>query len=145
MKKKPNKIEDRIKALIAEATKDLKMDLLSLDTNCLEQPDLYLKWSERLNLCDSTLKRIQNNLTQFKASAYLKAKDQAEASFKKITEAQASAEYRVLGRYKILKVQEESCERKRQALMSIVNAFMQRRSMLETLCRLHGQDYFQGS
>ena len=36
--------------LSVEAGKDLQIDPLSLDKNCIEQADLYLKWSERLNV-----------------------------------------------------------------------------------------------
>jgi hypothetical protein len=130
--------------LAREAKRDLKMDKLELDKNCLEQADLYLKWSERLNVVDTKLRKCQADLTAFKASAYIKAKSDAEARLTKITEAQASAAYRVQARYKVLKVREGRLQAERDSLQSVVSAFIQRRAMLETLVKLHGQDYFQG-
>jgi hypothetical protein len=130
--------------LAKEAGKDLKIDPLSLDKNCIDQADLYLKWSERLNVVDDKLRRCQADLTAFKARAYIKAKDDAEARLVKITEGQASAAYRVQATYKVLKEREARLQAERDSYQSVVSAFIQRRSMLETMAKLHGQDYFQG-
>lgn len=132
------------KKFLEEAEKDLKIDKLSLDQDCIDQPEIYLKWSERLNEADEVLNKVRNQLTRYKAETYLKVKQDAEARLTKITEAQASAAYRIKGKYKQLKGCEERAEKTRLTLASIVNACIQRRCMLETLCKLHGQDYFHG-
>jgi hypothetical protein len=127
-----------------EAKKDLKIDPLSLDTNCQEQADLYLKWSERLNVIDNKLLRTEHALTAFKASAYITAKNDAANSLTKVSETQLSAMYRVQARYKLLRVRQERYQAERDSVQSVVSAMIQRRAMLETMVKLHGQDYFQG-
>jgi stress response protein YsnF len=147
MAKKHRKIDKTVRGrdlLQKEAKKDLKIDPLELDKNCMEQADLYLKYSERLNVVDNKLLRTEHALTAFKAGAYLKAKSDAANSLTKVSEAQASSMYRIQARYKVLKVRQERVQAERDSLQTVVNAFIQRRAMLETMVKLHGQDYFQG-
>ncbi len=138
-----SKIPDT-KTLMKEAKKDLKIDKFSLDKNCIQQPDLYLKWSERLNSAENAMEVIQHRLTQFKSKEYVRVKEQALIEGIKMTDAQAKSSYRSTSAYKAMTMSSEKISKKVAVLRSIVMAFVQRRSMLETLAKLHGQDYFHG-
>ena len=90
MKKEENKY-------LAEAKEQLEIDPMSLDENCIEQPILYLEWSERLNEVDTALQRCQHDQTAYKAEQYHKIRANMEKLGQRPTEAAIAAMYRDRG------------------------------------------------
>lgn len=125
--------------------KDIAIDETALDLDWLGQPALMMKYARHSAQMQKTLEETKQNLDIVKAEVALDIrKTPANYGIEKVTD--ASVESCILTTKKYKDAHKEYLEAKYEADMAkgAVNAFDQRKSALENLVKLHGQQYFAG-
>lgn len=124
---------------------DIEIDEEALDIACLDQPKLMLKYSRYAALKQKEADQLKEQLDVVKAGLDLDIRSNpTKYNLDKITEAAVTNTILLHREYSV--VQKLYTEAKYEANLAnkATVAFEQRKSMLETLTRLHGQQYFAG-
>ena len=125
--------------------KEVEINPNALDIEWLQQPSLFLKYSEAAAEARRDLDLAKERLDVIRAQIDKEIREDPEKfGVKKITEAVVSNTIVVQEKYR--QVYQEYVDLKYQAdlLTRVVSAFDQRKSALENLVRLYGQSYFAG-
>lgn len=124
---------------------DLYIEEDELDMECLEQPTLMLKYSRIASGLRQKADLAKESLDLVKATVEREVRDDPEEfGIPKITEAAVKAAILLDERYidanhKLIDAEYES-----RVAAGAVDATAARTKMLETMSRLHGQNYFAG-
>jgi hypothetical protein len=124
---------------------DVKIDETALDIECLEQPNLMLKYARHSARMIIALDQAKQDLDITKAEVDKEIREDPEAyGVKKVTEGSIQSAILTEDRYK--EAFQKYLDAKFEAEMAkgAVRAFEQRKDMLEALIKLHGQQYFAG-
>jgi hypothetical protein len=125
--------------------KDIEIDESALDIEWLEQPRLMLKYAKNAAEMQLDLDKAKQDLDIAKAEADKAIRENPERfGLEKVTEAAVSNAILISKDYK--QAYQTYLDTKYEVDMArgAVNAFEQRKSALENLVRLHGQQYFAG-
>ena len=121
---------------------DIQIDEDFLDVEWLEQPRLFLQYSRRASEARDEMERAKQLMDLTKAEVDLDVrKNPGNHKLEKVTEGAISAAILMDSRF-----QEALNEARHNynVLMGAVSAFEQRKTALENLVKLHGQNYFAG-
>ena len=124
---------------------DIKIDGDLLDVECLEQPRLMLRYTklEAQLEKEEDLAKENLNFVQAELDKAVRA-DPEKYGIEKLTEAGVKATILSQPDYKEANAKYIDAKFESKVATGAVKAFEQRKSMLETLARLHGQQYFAG-
>ena len=125
--------------------KDIEIDENSLDIEWLDQPKKMLKYAKHAAQMRRELDISKQNLDIAKSEADKKIRNNPEKyKIEKVTENTVAAAIIIESGYKT--AYEEYLEAKYESEMAsnALTAFEQRKSALENLVKLHGQQYFSG-
>jgi len=125
--------------------KDIIIDEEALDFECLEQPRLMLKYTRIEAESIKELDLASENLSLVRAELDKAIRlDPEKFGIEKVTETAITNV--ILSNEEYQKANKSLIEAKfdSKVAQGAVRAFDQRKSMLETLTRLHGQQYFAG-
>ena len=119
-----------------------KVDRRALDEQWEQQPGVFLEYAERLAEANADVDRLKDKLDSLKARLDGEVRARLSASVAKVTEAMVTAA--ITNDAEVLAISEDLREARKEAaiLKAEVQALDQRRSALENLVRLHGQEYF---
>lgn len=118
-----------------------EINRMALDTQWEEQPMLYLEHAERLAEANAAVDAIKDELERLKAEVDGEARGELSRNGK-FTEAMV-ASYIALDERMETKMKElREAQREAAACKADVIALDHRKSALENLVRLHGQEYF---
>lgn len=129
-------MKSQLQELFLELKQDCKINKNALDDECCQQALLYTKWSGRLARAQENLKRVELELTQYKASKMVEEKQ------KKTSDKAAESIYRISSRYSELNKKITRLQRTVDIAQAGVYSMMQRKNMLEALVRLKTADYY---
>jgi len=121
----------------------LKIDELELDKACLEQPQLYFKWSAKLADAKLLTEEARNNFEVVKAESAREIRNNpAKFNLEKVTE--GSVAEAVTNHPDVKRAQGELFDARhhQDVIAAMVIAIEQRKSMIQALVNLHGQNYF---
>ncbi len=125
--------------------KDVHINENDLDLECLEQPNLMRKYSQHLEFMKKERDRIKEKVDLVRAQLDKDIRSNPEEyDIAKITETVVSSAILMDPYYK--KASEEYLDAKYEAgvAQGVVSAIDARKTMLELLVKLHGQNYFAG-
>jgi len=128
-----------------EFEKDKRIDPLQLDVACIEQPDLFYKWSQMAIEAKGVADRAKLRLDVTEAQLQLECRrDPAAFGLNKSTEESVKAAVKASDTY--YKAAKKHLQAKETAALldKAVTAMEMRKRMLESLVTLHGQQYFAG-
>jgi len=119
-----------------------EVDRRALDEQWEQQPSVFLEYAERLAEANADVDRLKDKLDSLKARLDGEVRARLSASVAKVTEAMVTAA--ITNDAEVLAISEDLREARKEAaiLKAEVQALDQRRSALENLVRLHGQEYF---
>ena len=117
---------------------DLEIDQFNLDREWVQQPNLFMKYSQAAAEADAEVKQLHEKLKVLRSELILESR--TEGGAKNANEQEAY--YRTKPAFKKLKQKLIESEHEAQILQSTVFAFQQRKQALENLVKLHGQQYF---
>lgn len=123
----------------------IKIDEDALDIECLNQAENMLDITSEMANCQSTMDNLKDALDVIKAELDFKIrKNFGEYGLDKTTDALVANT--VLRQEEYQEASAEYLEAKHayQTAKGAVDAFEQRKSMIEALIKLHGQQYFAG-
>uniref|UniRef100_A0A6M3IPR3 Uncharacterized protein n=1 Tax=viral metagenome TaxID=1070528 RepID=A0A6M3IPR3_9ZZZZ len=121
----------------------LSIDLNALETEWINQPKLFFKYAKQLAGMKEKLDEVKGVVDLTKAELDSEIRENPEGfGIAKITETAISSA--IIKSPKMLKKQVELRTIKHEAdiLQAVVTALEQRKSALENLVKLHGQNYF---
>lgn len=123
-------------------SKDLSIDIDALHKEWLRQPSLFMEYAEECAEARRKLDKVKEGIDVLRAEKDTMIRQQWSATGIKCTEAQVSNHVLMDSDYK--KANEHLIELRYEYEMisSAVKAFEQKKSALENLVRLHGQQYF---
>ena len=125
--------------------KDIVIDENSLDLEWLEQPALMMKYSRHAAKMRREIDEVKQNLDIVKAEVDQKIrKNPGKYKIEKVTEGAISSAILVDNDYQEAYSAYLDAKYEADIAQSAVYAFEQRKSALENLVRLHGQQYFAG-
>jgi hypothetical protein len=125
--------------------REIEIDESSLDIEWLNQPMLFMKYSQHSAQMRRKVDEAKQNLDVVKAEVDRDIRENPDKyDISKITEGSVSSAILVSANYK--KAFKEYLDAKYEADMAqaAVIAFDQRKTALENMVRLHGQQYFAG-
>jgi hypothetical protein len=125
--------------------KDVRIDETALDVECLDQPSLMVKYARLLADAEQRLDEAKEALDLVKAELDKEIRsDPDRFDLAKATE--TSVANAVIMQPEYAEASNRMIEAKYEAkvLAGIVRAMDARKTMLETLVKLHGQQYFAG-
>lgn len=125
--------------------KDIAIDETALDLDWLDQPALMMKYARHSAQMRKNLEEAKQNLDIAKAEVDREIRENpAKFKIEKVTEGSVASA--ILTAQKYQDAHKAYLDSKFEADMSqgAVNAFDQRKSALENLVKLHGQQYFAG-
>lgn len=126
-------------------SRDIEIDPEALDVEWLNQPNLFLAYSQKKAEADREAKLLHEEFKSIKAELRLQAaKLGAKGLGVKDTSDNLDAWVRNQEDYKEAKEKLIEAEYEADMLSAAVYAFNHRRSALENLAKLHGQQYFAG-
>ena len=120
---------------------EIKIDPNALDVEWLEQPQLFMKYAEAAVNARTVMDRAKENLDVCRAELDLEVRSKFE---KKPTESQIANTIITEDRYKEENMKYIEAKHEYDILSAAVRAFDQKKSALENLVRLQGQQYFAG-
>ena len=125
--------------------KDMHIQEDALDFMCLEQPALTVKYSRMLAEARQTRDQAKEALDLVRAELDLQIRDNPE-KFKlpKVTEGSIASAILMNKRYQQAQKTLNDANFEVNVLQGVSNAIDHRKSMLEGLIKLHGQQYFAG-
>lgn len=118
---------------------DLKIDPDQLDVECLNQAEKFFKYSEQLAYADKAAKKAHEKVKVIRSELVKEAREEGAKNAN-----QEEAYYRTNRKHKEAKDELIEAEFEKDLLQASVFAFSHRKTMLENLIRLHGQNYFAG-
>ena len=124
---------------------DLEIDVDALDEEWLKQPQLFMSYCKAAVLAESAAKKAELNVKTVRSEIIAGAIEQAsKAGEKQPTGVMLEAFYRAHKEH--IEAKEEWIEATTEAdmLRNAIFAFQQRKTALEQLVLLHGQQYFAG-
>lgn len=123
---------------------ELGIDEYNLDRECLEQPTKFARFAKLAAWADRKAKRKDEKVKTVRSELIKEATENPEREIgKKSPNAQdIEAYYRRQERYKDAKQELINAQHEASLYAYIVSAFHQRRSMLENMVKLHGQNYY---
>lgn len=126
---------------------DLKIDSDALDIECLRQPSLFMEYSElcaeaRLEM-DKKKERVEVVRAEIDSAIRTSPKNYITQDVK-VTETSIAGTVVRQPEYRDAVKDYIEAKNRYELLNSVVKAFEQRKSTLEYLIRLHGQQYFSG-
>jgi len=121
---------------------DLEIDPDSLDVEWLGQAKLYRKYSEELAEAEKRMKRRKEKVETVRADLVLDAHRNGIEGLDKLTEAKVSAWIQLHPKFEEVKEEFFESEYEVSLLKGAVTAISQKKSALENLVTLHGQQYF---
>lgn len=125
--------------------KEIGIDPDALDVEWLNQPSLFLKYSEACAEARKKLDQAKERLDVVKADLDHRVReDPSVFGVQKVTEAAVSSAVTVHREYRESYKKYIDAKYEFDILSRAVQAFEQRKSALENLVRLHGQGYFAG-
>ncbi len=125
--------------------KDVRIDETALDVECLDQPSLMVKYTRLLADAEQRLDEAKEALDLVKAELDKEIRsDPDRFDLAKATE--TSVANAVIMQPEYAEASNRMIEAKYEAkvLAGVVRAIDARKTMLETLVKLHGQQYFAG-
>ncbi len=124
---------------------ELRIDDLNLDEEWAIQPQLFMKYAEACAQAKLDFDDAKGALDVVRAEVDLAVRDDPSmytGSDKKPTETQISNIITTEKQYKDAYKAQNIARHKYEIMLGAVRAFDQRKSTLENLVRLHGQNYF---
>lgn len=122
---------------------DLEIDPDNLDLEWLRQPDLFRRYSEESEFATTKVRRTHENLKTIRSELVLEVTNDPDlAGVSKATAPVIEAYYRTHKKYVKAKQNWMDAEEEAGLLRVAVFAFNQRKSALENLVKLNGQNYF---
>lgn len=126
---------------------DLKIDPDQLDIEWLEQPLLFHKYSSASAQANQFVRKCEELMKVVRSQLTLEASQKGEQVLGqriKPTAVNVEAYYRTHKDYIQAKTSLSEAQYEAEMLTNAVYAFHQRKSALENLIKLHGQNYFAG-
>ena len=124
---------------------DIRIDESSLDVEWLEQPRLMMKYTRHAVDMRQVMDLARENLDLCKAELDKEIRNDPESfGLAKITEGAINNTIIAQQEYKTASKQYLDAKYEYEVAQGAVRAFDQRKSALENLVRLHGQQYFAG-
>lgn len=124
---------------------DITIDPDSLDVEWMEQPRLMIKYSRHAAQMRKALDEAKQNLDIAKAEADKSLRNHPEKyGLSKVTDTAVANQILIHPKYKEAYSEYLDAKYESDMAISAVVAFEQRKSALENLVRLHGQQYFAG-
>jgi hypothetical protein len=125
--------------------KDVRIDETALDVECLDQPSLMVKYARLLADAERELDKAKEALDLVKAELDKEIRSDPD-KFDLIKATETSVANTVIMQPKYVEASNRVIEAKYEAkvLAGVVRAMDARKTMLETLVKLHGQQYFAG-
>jgi hypothetical protein len=119
-----------------------EVDRRALDEQWESQPALFLEYAEKLAEVNAEVDRLKDGVEVVRAQLDSRVRKELAASVAKVTEAMVTAaiasDKDMIETLKILR----EAQKDAAILKAEVQALDQRRSALENLVRLHGQEYY---
>lgn len=122
---------------------DLKIEHDALDIEWLKRPEVAMKYNRLSAEADREVRRLKERLEVIESELVLEMSSQGKDG-KKPTAQIISAQVKTHPRYKKLFRLLNEAQYEADILKGAVFAFQQRKSALENLVILHGQNYFAG-
>ena len=125
---------------------DLKINESQLDVEWLEQPVKFMQYSTLSAEANAALRQAEEKIKTVRSelSLYVMANGQELIGKAKPTAGDVEAYYRTHADYLEAKKQQADLAFEAEMLANAVYAMHQRKTALENLTRLHGQNYFAG-
>lgn len=125
--------------------KDMQIDEANLDLEWLEQPTLMVKYIRHAAQCDLERDQTKEALDLLKAELDLAIRSDPEKyGLTKVTEGAIASTILMDKEYKKLNAEFQEISFESKVANNAIRAVDQRKSALENLVRLHGQQYFAG-
>jgi len=125
--------------------KDMRIDEKCLDVELLNQPEKVYKYSKLLAEAKQELELAKENLSLVKAEIDLDIRDNPDKyKLQKVTETAITNIILLEEEYKEAQARLNKAMYEVNVLQGAVYAINDRKSSLENLVKLHGQDYFAG-
>jgi len=125
--------------------KDMHIDEEALDVELLNQPERVYKYSKLLAEAKQELELAKENLSLVKAEIDLDIRDNPDKyKLQKVTETAITNIILLEEEYKEAQARLNKAMYEVNVLQGAVYAINDRKSSLENLVKLHGQDYFAG-
>jgi len=131
-----------IETKIEEMKQYLLINKNSLDEECQEQPLLFYKIAEEVVSAISKRDACKELLQETDAVLAKKYRDEADTNNVKITEAKILQAVQIDETHKKVFLNYSNKKQKVDELEALKNAFLQRATMLKTLCDLYVAGYF---
>ena len=123
-------------------SKDLAIDINALHLEWLRQPQLFMEYAEQCADARRKLDKVKESIDVLKAEKDSIIRQNWAANGVKCTEAQVSNHVLMDPDYRKATDHYIELKYEYEMLSSAVKAFEQKKSALENLVRLHGQQYF---
>lgn len=124
---------------------DLKIDETALDVECLEQPRLMMRYARHQAQCERDMEKAKERLDIKRAELDVEIrKDPEEYGLVKVTEGAIQSVIIKDSEYKKLNDEYFDAVHENRMAKGAVRSIDARKTMLETLVKLHGQQYFAG-
>ncbi len=128
-----------------ELASDREIDPSQLDVECIRQADTFYKWAERYIKADATADEMKSELSALEARLQIDARNNPDAfGILNVTEAAIKAAVLSSNKYVQATKQYQAAIRKASLLGEAVKAMNMKKTMLDLLVTLHGQEYFAG-
>jgi hypothetical protein len=125
--------------------KDIEIDETALDIEWLSQPVLFMKYSQHSAEMRRKLDETKQTLEVVKAEVDRSVREKPEKyDIAKVTEGSVNSAILVSYKYKIAYKEYLDAKYESDMAQAAVVAFDQRKTALENMVRLHGQQYFAG-
>jgi hypothetical protein len=124
---------------------DIEIDEMALDVEWLNQPGLMMKYARHSAQMRRELDESKQNLDITKAEVDKDIREHPEKyKLEKITEGAVFSAILTAKKYQDAHTEYLAAKYESDMAQGAVNAFEQRKSALENLVKLHGQQYFAG-
>jgi hypothetical protein len=125
--------------------KDVEIDENDLDIECLNQASLFAKYARNATNEERKVELLKEKLTLLKAELDLQIRTSPEKfKIEKITEAVVTNTIIVQKEFQELNKELLNAQFEKRNADNAVKSMDQKKSMLEALIKLHGQNYFAG-
>ena len=125
---------------------DLRINEAQLDVEWLEQPIKFMEYSRLSAEADAAVRKAEEKIKTIRSELSLAVSGNGQELIGKAkpTAGDVEAYYRTNAEYIAAKEEHAALMFEAEMLKNAVFAFHQRKSALENLTRLHGQNYFAG-
>jgi hypothetical protein len=124
---------------------DIRIDETALEIEWLEQPALFMKYSRHAAQMSRELDEVKQNLDIVKAECDRDVRENPDKyNIAKVTEGSVTSAILTSKKYKDAQKDYMDAKFEYDMAQGAVRAFDQRKTALENIVRLHGQQYFAG-